>query len=377
MPFYRTFGLLVLLGLMWCAVRAAAIALVGPIQPGWALAFWPPSGEALGTAALRASSSPEQMALAREALRRAPLSAEPFVAAARAAAREADASQGSRWLEEAVVRNSRDSDTRRQLISLYWQQGRWSEAIDQGLALARQRSDVGDAIHQSMLLLLDDPRGSAILGRKLAEASANGELPQWGRQLMGAASPAHRRRLQALADLAAAPPDPAPGAVSAEAYAAWVARLPSERVDLVAPVYDGTFRSVAGIAPFEWRVGPGARIEADGSGPGALVASAAAPPGTILARQTLVLPAGTYQLAIAGAAPSGSALTWRVGCPSGRVLVELPLPAADAPQEAGRGFDVPGGCPFQEIALVASGSSREPGVTGEARTRQVEVRFGR
>ena len=369
-PLARAGGLLLLAALIWLALRNAAIALFAQVQPSFALAFPPSSGEALAIQAASGRAGPEQQsAAAVEALKRNPVSHWPILAAADAALRQGDDLRGAALLEESVRRNSRLADTRGRLFQLYISHGRWSEAIDEGLAYARLRDSTSDSVMETFLLLLGDLRGRAVLARKL-QARADGTFPPWRERLvrLSAGRPGERELDALLSGPETAPAARDPAEASAEGYIAWVGTLPDDALPHVRGVYDGEFRQLPGAAPFNWAFSGGARVEpADASSAGALVAQAGAQAGT-LARQLLVLPSGPYRLAVEGQARPGSGMAWRISCLSGAGLVALPLPTGPEPGSAERTFAVPAGCGFQEIALVSSGAG------GSSRTTRVAVR---
>jgi hypothetical protein len=195
-PVQRGLCLLALPALLWLILRNAAISLFAQTQPSLALAFAPPSGTALAVdAAQRRRLAPEaRERLAVEALGRDPVSAWPFVAAARSALERADRPRATTLLEAAVRRNSRHVDARRRLFQLYLDDRRWSEAIDEGVALARLRPSTARNVMEALLLLLEDERGEALLAAKLGPRP-DGGAPPW-RQWLEAAAVGHPRQAQ-------------------------------------------------------------------------------------------------------------------------------------------------------------------------------------
>jgi hypothetical protein len=369
-PLARAGGLLLLAALVWLALRTAAIGLFAQVQPSFALAFPPPSGEALALAAASGRVEPEQQfAAGVEALNRSPVSSWPIQVAADAALRQGDERRGTALLEEAVRRNSRLADARGRLFQLYISDGRWSEAIDEGLAYARLRDSASDSVLQTYLLLLGDLRGQAILARKI-QAGADGTFPPWRERLvrLSAGRPGERQLAALLTGLETAPAPSDPAQASAEGYIAWVGALPDEALAHVRGVYDGEFRQLPGAVPFNWALSGGTRVEpgAASSG-GVLVAQAGSRAGTH-ARQLLVLSPGRYRFAVDGAATPGSGMAWRISCRSGVGLVALPLPAESGPDFVEGSFIVPPGCGLQELVLASAGGG------GGARTTRVAVR---
>ncbi|WP_129793657.1 hypothetical protein [Sphingosinicella sp. CPCC 101087] len=334
--------------LVWLALRNAAVALFAQAQPSFALAFPPPSGDALAVQALRGRSAPErQEGAAAEALARSPVSYWPILAAAEAALAKDDDARGTALLVEAVRRNSRQADSRGRLFQLLLSQGRWSESIDEGLAYTRLRASTSESVMHGVLMLLGDVRGRAILARKLR---TNAELRE--RLVRLAARRPEERQLATLLDW----PEGDPDELSADGYIAWVQALPDEALPHVRAVYDGEFRGLPGSPPFGWRFARDVRVDPSEG----LIAQASAGEQ---ARQTLVLSPGPYRLTVFG---SGR-MAWRISCLSGAVLVEAPLPAGD-PAPVERPFTVPAGCAFQQLALTGTG--------GASRTLRVAVRPG-
>jgi len=194
-PVARGLCLLALPLLVWLILRNGAIALFAQAQPSLALAFRPPSGTALAAdAAERSLPSETRDRLAADALRRDPISPWPFVAAAYSALERSDEARAKTLLEAAVRRHSRHVDARRRLFQLYLDAGRWSEAIDEGVAVARLRPSMADNVMEALLLLLDDPRGRAALAAKL-RPRRGGAAPPW-RQWLEAAAAGHPRQAQ-------------------------------------------------------------------------------------------------------------------------------------------------------------------------------------
>lgn len=360
-PFARVAWLLVLAALAWLALRNAAIALFTQVQPSFALALPPASGEAVAVQAMRAPASPEQQEAAARALALSPISYWPVAAAAEAAMNQGDVERGTALLEEAVRRNSRQADTRGRLFQLYVSQGRWNEAIDEGLSYARIRSTFADSVMESFLLFLADVRGRAILARRL-QPGADGEPPAWREQLvrLSAGRPGERT-LAALVERAdSARPLSGPAETSLEGYFAWVASLPDEALPHVRAVYDGEFRGLPGAAPFNWAFAPGTAIEAgDPTRGGTLVARASNDVSRPLARQLLVLPPGTYRLAVEANASGDGAMSWRISCREGAALLDLAVPRGGAPTRTEERFTVPTGCALQELQLIAAAAGGE------------------
>ena len=372
-PLSRAGWLLVIAVLAWLAARNAAIALFAQVQPSFALALPPPSGEALAIQAMSGRSSAEQQQVtAQRALTRSPVSYWPVVAAAEAALRQGDEERGVALLEAAVRRNSRQADTRGRLFQLYISQGRWSEGIDEGLAYGSLRNSMADSVMEGFLLLLDDVRGRAILARKL-QARADGSFPPWRERLvrLSAGRPGERRLAALLSRLETEPAARDPAEVSMEGYISWVGTLPDEALPHVRGVYDGEFRQLAGAAPFNWGFSDRARVEAGEEGPGGvIVAQLLGAQPAVLARQVLVLSPGPHRLAVDGRMTQGSGMVWRISCLSGTGVAELPLPPGSQSDRAERAFTVPAGCPFQELALIASGGG------GASQTSRVAIRPG-
>lgn len=184
----RALCLLALPALIWLILRNGAIALFALAQPSLALTFPPPSGNALAVDAAERRLAPEaRERIAIEALRRDPISAWPFIAAAQAALARDDADRAASLLEAAVRRNSRQVDARRRLLQLHLDAGRWGEAIDEGLAVARLRPSMADNVMEALLLLLGDARGRDQLAARL-RPRPDGGRPWWRDPLVAAAA---------------------------------------------------------------------------------------------------------------------------------------------------------------------------------------------
>jgi tetratricopeptide repeat protein len=194
-PVQRGLCLLAFPALIWLILRNGALALFAQAQPSLALAFRPLSGTALAAdAAERRLPSDVRDRIAADALRRDPVSPWPFVAAAQSALERDDPARAATLLEAAVRRNSRQADARRRLFQLYLDDGRWSEAIDEGVVLARLRPSMARNVMEALLLLLDEPRGRAVLAAKL-RPQPGGERPGW-RESLVAAAVGHPRQVE-------------------------------------------------------------------------------------------------------------------------------------------------------------------------------------
>lgn len=375
-PAQRILILFVLAAVAGLALRNALVTLFAQAQPSLALALPPASGTALGVAAAQERLAPAQRRrAAAAALARAPASHWPLAASAAAALDEGDADGAERLLEAAVRRNSRHVDSRSRLFRLYLAGGRWGEAIDEGVALARLRSAMSASVMDAILALLPEIRGRAILAGKLRRR-ADGSAPPLREALERAAAgrPAARQLAELIRRADAAPR--AGPAVSPQGYLDWTLTLPAAALAHVRGVYDGQFRRLPGAPPFNWTLagGPGARARIDpgAPGPGILIAEATEARPRVLARQLLALPEGPHVLVVDGTAAAGSRMSWRLRCLSGPGLAELELLPASRLRRLRHPLLVPPRCAFQELSLV--GSAAQAGAKAASRTSLVAVR---
>lgn len=146
-----------------------------------------------------------------------------------------------------------------------------------------------------------------------------------------------------------------------EAFLALILSLPSGEMSAAGGIFDGGFTGADTFAPFGWRLesgsGGSAAIEATGPKDNSLRVDLFNPTPQTLVLQLLVLPPGTYELALRGRASSdeaAGALEWSVFCAdTHQVLGTLPVAIqGDDWQALKTSFTIaPSGCSGQMLKL--------------------------
>lgn len=348
------------------AVRSALVQAWVEDRPAAALAAWPghPAAQIaaalseIGAAAAQGrvpSSAP--LKRSREAALKAPLAAEPFLLAGTEALSGRHMDRAKPLLLEARRRDPRSAATRVLLAQAHLQGGDTSAALEEIAALTRltpgeptavvqtlaayarqpgtegsvkalftRRPDLRDPV---LTLLAADPR---LEGRIMALAGPRGGAERWPAILIGAlVADGQFRRARELWTMAAG--------------------LRTARPD---GLVDPGFESLTLPAPFGWTLGSRTGL-AEAIGRGQLRATAFGRDEGVVAAQMLTLPGGRYRLSLQVREGSGDpeSLSWTVTClPGLRILLRLPGQTSIGPIASE--FEVPAGCPAQQLELVTS-----------------------
>jgi hypothetical protein len=305
---------------------------------------------------------------ARDALRRAPMMEEPLLLAGIDAMQAGDNSRAAQLLAKVLERDPRSELTRLLMLEVDLRNGDVNRAVSDMAILGRLLTNFTAIFVPELARLARDP-GTV---RTLA-ATLRSDPEMLAEVLRNLASSGADPRL--VLDLAKAlPPGPA-GPNTAEwrepllralvergqfsdARMLWAAFAAVDSRSGEYGIYDGAFRGLPGLPPFNWSLAAGeyGAAERDKAG-GIQVEYYGRDPGQ-LAEQLLVLPPGRYRLAFRAEGDVNDVqhrLFWKVQCSGkdGALLVQIPIAnltydgrtiAAD--------FAVPAGCPGQWLRLV-------------------------
>lgn len=371
----------VALGLAWLIVRTVAVGLLATGAPAAVLKLVPGDPVALiassgyeGSAAK--APTPVQMAMLTQAARRDPLYFQPFLAKAAQVAATGDHRRAIALARAAAARQPRSVPTRLFLLQEYARVGDTRAAVAEMNPVVALTGTSGQALTDTLRLLAADSQGARII------ASALRTNPTWrGAFVRSASGAAERLAFQSLVT-------PPPGVAEANkqddrsvflgrlvqngdyerAYLAWVNFLPATGAVEADAIYDGSFKGLPGLTPFNWSLSSNetatAERRTDSSLPGrtALDVNFFGQDTAQIATETLFVQPGSYLFTMVGVADSGGQfagrLRWQLAClPRGPVM-----PLATVAQFTGRPFAVrtpvalPRGCTAQQLSLIG-----EPG----------------
>ena len=314
----------------------------------------------------RGNISAATRARAIAALDQEPLANEPFMVGALEALARGDTARSEALLVEGRRRNPRSRLIRLLLLDRYLQTGRTAEAALEIGALTRLISRAADVLVPELARMAEQPkqrralmvalrrdpslRNSVLI--HLAEKGADADMIL---ELAGPAAAAARPTadswqkvlIDKLADRGE----------TARAYRLWLAS--GGRGEAGAKgLYDGGFRGLPGLPPFNWQLfatADGVAERAPGQG---LQVTYYGRQTAEMGRQLLMLQPGRYRLrfiAEGDASGEGSKIAWRVTChPGSATLVELPIAGVKSnPRTLEGGFVVPSsGCAAQWLTLT-------------------------
>lgn len=317
----------------------------------------------------------ESRRAAFEALKQAPLAAEPYLLAAVDALARGDTQRGDRLLEEARRRDPRLRLARLLLLDRYLREGRVAEAVVEMKSLDSLVEDAASALTAALAQMTQDPKTAqqmvpllrrlpslqeAVLENLVASgasesavlnvagpAAQSGQSEPWKAALLS--------RLVANRDFG-------------EAWDLWKRFTRFQDTGQGKGIYDPAFAGLPGPAPFNWQLtatGPGVAERSRNRG---LQVDYYGRDNGELASQILMLSPGRYRFsarATGDAAGEGSRLVWSIACTPGDAgLMRLPMTGvASAPRQFDGLFTVPAsGCAAQWLKLS--------GETGDIATNQ-------
>lgn len=364
-----------------CAVQAAG-AWLAVNNPDLALRYGLANPDALGALAeeqfadaRRPGPDAKAIEYARRALVAAPLDERAVRVLALETEREGGLARARMLMVIADRLSRRDTLAQLWLFEHALSNQDWGAASLHADALIRRRPDLEGIVFPPLIGVMGDPDAVAALVDRLDKS------PGWRPVFLvalvqKAVDPADAARVfEALAATPAPPKDSETGQLINRyvghgdyrvARALWFRLLPRDAGRTDAKIYNGDFRSLRGVPPFNWRLiqSNDASAEYDRAADGfpALRASASATGAATLAEQLLTLAPGAYRLsgaALAGTGPPGDLLSWRVSC-----VGQDDAAAAEARQGGGsaewRAFSVDfiiptRSCDAQWLRLVALG----------------------
>lgn len=269
-PWIRIAVLIVLaLAVLWFAIRAMLLGALEREYPALGAAMQPPSAISQAIIALNRAAARDGVAdpLARtfmkNALRRAPLLADPFIVAGLDASARDDLDRAERLMEEARRRDPRSVIPRYWLFDNYLREGNYAQGIAEAQPLIRLQPAAAPATVAVLTALVDVPAARPAL------LAALRNRPSWRRSFFAQAAAAPRLRRQAVALLLAATPEGAAwagrehsalmrelvrGGEFGEAYSLWLRTLPPHQRPAAPGLHDGNFKGRPGGPPFGWRL---------------------------------------------------------------------------------------------------------------------------
>ncbi len=294
----------------------------------------------------------------------APLAAFPFWEASKRASLVGDVAQARRLADEAVRRDPSLAPARQWLAQDALARGKFDEAIthlDWLFAVAPEsRGAIAKAIAQLALI----PAARPMVERRAASS------PAWLQSVVDnlilmKADPGTIFRLTgginvrsgvAVDDKSTMIRDLISRREYDLAYLAWVSNLPPDAVGSVGYVYDGMFKNLPGLPPFNWNLVDSDVASVDYASGGGVTISYFGNGQAHFLDQTVMLPPGSFRLRIvAGLSsdgePSKATLTVTCGAGSKAVLASLPIAVSGSPRSAQAIVNVPQDCPIQTLGL--------------------------
>ncbi|HEX6860396.1 MAG TPA: hypothetical protein VF138_09410 [Caulobacteraceae bacterium] len=369
------------LALVWALGVALGLAIL--LQGASAMGFWRPdpaiqTERAAGLLlwAQTPVDAEPAVALARQALQRAPLLTRAADVIAGAYFLDGKTGQAAALYSAAAAANHRDAAASTWLFQRALSAGRYDEAFTLADATLRRDADAARPLMGSLYTTAAaEPAALQALAKRLALS------PPW-RPLFfddlfaGRGSPAIIYPLFDAMRASGSPPTTheVQGYVTLltragryeQAYIAWLLSLGPAGVQRLRYIYDGGFEEAPTIDPFGWTLGGGAgggaAIEdAPGGGHGLLVSWDGYAASTF-ARQQLLLPPGRYRFAGRMLAPDNAAvggLKWTLTClPSAKVLDMTVTGTGGDWRKFSQSFEVPAGCETQRLTLASAGGER-------------------
>jgi O-antigen ligase len=337
----------------------------------------------------RGDAATRTEAEARLALRRTPTSQHALTMLAQAAQNRGDEAKARRLIHAAAPLGWRDPAAQLWLFALLADAGRYDEGLARADALLRM-GEQAPTVRAMMRGGAADPRFSEALARML------GANPPWRPSfLLNLADlpqplASHAALLRDLAKRGAPTLPQERGAFVARAIALddlaaasafWQESARTAEGNLLPD--SGLHRiDVAGASGlFGWHRTDIEGLTLDGDGQGGTELSVDPAVSGVLLYQTLMLPAGSYSLALPYTAESGAGvrgLGWTLGCATGkwqRLDAQGEVPTAAGAWSAR--FEVPADCPVQRLGLRSDGTGYEPLRLRIGKARLIPVAPGR
>lgn len=373
----------IVLPLGWVTLGVTAAQVIGRGNPQAALAWWPFDAQAREAQAAQTLTQPRPNAAAlaravdqaRASLRRSPANTEAARTLALLTALQGDEPGARRLMAYAERMSRRDMPTQLWLIEAGVRNDDIPDALlhyDRALATSPRS---GEALFPLLIAASDDPKIRAPLMRLLATR------PPWWRDF-AARLASEGNSGPAIYDLISALKlngrDPLERGTLAAAIGRTAAKgSPELAFKLYAKglkvqpglLRDGSFEDEILLPPIDWALNSegdfSATISRGDEGSGNLLFVGARTRGTgEVARQLLMLPAGSYRLTlrvgnVSSDQPSGRPQV-RVTCQQGgqQILADQHLPKVPpSGTRAAAAFTVPAGCSSQVLSIIANGNS--------------------
>lgn len=377
-------GLVAVLALVLATlvVRGAAIGALSDTRPDLALKIAPGDPTSLIAASgyvaqVDTPPTPAQSAMLLRAAAGDPLYPEPYLASAVAASAYARGDRTIALAQAARARDPRVLATNALLLREYARAGDLPAAVATMNTLAALSGDVGPALAASLSKLADDPQGSRVI------AAALHQNPHWRTFFVRQANgPGQSLAFQTLIRTPAGISDAetrqdrssflsqlVQAGKYQQAYLAWVNFLPPAQTGNVTAIYDGDFRGLPGLEPFNWSLieneAATAERRSDSSLPGhrALDVNFFGNNPASIANQTLLVAPGSYHFSLIGEVDAGGTfpgqLRWQLTClPSQSAIPLATINRFDGkPFRFSRPVVIPArGCIAQQLTLLG-----EPG----------------
>ena len=337
----------------------------GPVQP------YVTEATRLSEADAQPTAPEKLIGLAREILRRAPLSAAPFIIASDASNATGDRDAARSLALVALQRDPRNARLQAQLTNDAAGRGNLAEALHRLSVLITIDAPNGGAYLTSMARIAGDPDGPQLIESELADE------PRWGARLVNLLTP-HHPDLAFLGRLVGRYPEARDGYVSRlvkqigpkAARAEWTAMLATaDRPKADETPFNPTFDpDLHASPPFNWRVRSSTAELNKSEG---LFASYEGRGKVVLAEQLMILAPGAYRLNIEAAIssrPKGGSLAWILQCnTSATDLAALPLPDSSYTKtDFHAEFTIPpANCDSQYLRLLGLPAEFTTGATAE------------
>jgi hypothetical protein len=356
----------------WLVFKVSAInALVG-MRPRIAASIAPNDPQVMSAAvamdvrARMGLASPQAVALAREAILRAPLSDDAFLVSGVQRLLKHDNRSAEQLLARALARKPRSRIARLFMLELELRSGNVQGAVSDMTILTRLLPDVEKLFIPELARFARDPQTRPTLERIIRS-----DPPLFGRLLQHMAAKASNADivLQLAAKGAPIPEPEQPdwrvillntlvdkGDVG-RAYQQWRAFLGKDAPDQSNLIYDGSFQGLPGLPPFNWNFTASEMGAAERQKRGGLEVQYYGRTAGDLASQLVVLRPGNYRFSFhaeGDLSDEQHRLVWRMQCTKSNAMVfELPLANITyAGRNVAGNFTVPPKCPAQWLKLV-------------------------
>ena len=356
----------------WWVIRVSTVNSFIDVRPKIAAAIAPNHPEVLAAAVemdMRARlglASPEAKALARQELRRVPLSENALLATGIERLVKRDNRGADALIGRALARNPRSRLARLFMLEVELRANEVERAASDMTILSRLLPDVEKLFIPELARFARDPQTRSALqrtvrsdpqvfGRLLYHLAQKGEDPTVVLQLAGSdppmPGPDEPDWRQALLTAMIARGD------VVQARTLWQRIAAAAKSDADNFVYDGSFRGLPGLPPFNWAFSASEMGAAERERHGGLQVQYYGRTAGELASQLVVLAPGAYRIAFRAEGDLSTAqhrILWRMQCVQTNALIfELPLANITyAGRTIAADFAVPQNCPAQWLKLV-------------------------